>query len=169
MLRKAINAMGRCSSLADLQKVWTSNIKVWKDGLGPIEIRKVVFEKEGRKLELAKKELREGRKDMVGVFTSCLTGLFAPSPALDPAFEELAASGLTDMDVADTTEAIFLFALNLVRSTDEDGLVGVWDRHSKFWHKRMPKEAFAIVNREFRERLGAANVRAFDGARDARA
>lgn len=57
----------------------------------------------------------------------------------------LAASSLTDLDVDDLDQALFLFALRKVQKAPAADLSGVWKRYAPYWKRRLLPEAFRIV------------------------
>jgi hypothetical protein len=78
----------------------------------------------------------------------------------------LAASPLTDMDVVNLDEAIFLFALRTVEQAFMKELSGVRERHFRYWKQRLPERAFKIVARTFQRRMERAmNQNLFERSR----
>ncbi len=71
-------------------------------------------------------------------------------------WEALAASSLTDMDVDDLDQALFLFALRKTQKTDIADIRDVWNRYALYWRRRLPAEAFRLVIGAYQERLGGA-------------
>jgi hypothetical protein len=74
-----------------------------------------------------------------------------PSPSR---WQVLADSGLHHNEVVDHAEVLFLSACELVRDTAPDLLPVTWERYALFWQRRMPREAFVVVEWKYRERLG---------------
>ncbi len=65
----------------------------------------------------------------------------------------LAGSGLHHNEVADLAEVLFLSTCELIRDTAPDLLPEAWERCASFWQKRMPREAFVVVEQRYRQRL----------------
>lgn len=68
-------------------------------------------------------------------------------------YQNLAESGKTDLEVDDLNEAIFLFALDLVRTCPDENFMEMGHRYCPHWRKRMPPEAWVIVKEEIKHRL----------------
>jgi hypothetical protein len=68
----------------------------------------------------------------------------------------LASSALTDMDVTDLDEAISLFALRMVQKASMAELPTLWKRHSRYWKRRIAKEAYEIVAQTYQQRMDRA-------------
>jgi hypothetical protein len=62
-------------------------------------------------------------------------------------WHRLADSNLTDMDVVDLDDAMFLFAYRMIQHADQAALDGIWKRYSHYWRKRQQEEAFQVVLR----------------------
>ena len=63
-----------------------------------------------------------------------------------------AESGKTDLDVYDLDEAMFLFAVGMIRSAADRATV--WEQYSPFWAKRLPPDAFALLVQVYGEQAG---------------
>ena len=76
------------------------------------------------------------------------------APALPTDYAALAANGHTEFDVQGLDEAIFLFALNLVRSCPDAEFMNMGHAYCPFWRERLMPEAWRIVVAEIKIRLG---------------
>ncbi|MCE5334532.1 MAG: hypothetical protein LLG06_08055 [Desulfobacteraceae bacterium] len=161
-LNEALVHIQTCRSIEELYSVWQQYMPDWKRTLGPIELRRVIATKDECKLRFAQEAIRrnEGDMDIMAVLLSTIRGMFESTP-LTEAWEELASSGLSDMDATDPSEAIFLFALRLVETADPETLLTVWERERPWWKRKLPVAAYRILSDTFHERLKALNLQAF--------
>lgn len=67
----------------------------------------------------------------------------------DVTYATLATSTLTDADVDNLDNALFLFALRIVQGAPVDELPAIRARYADHWRVRMEPEAFGIVKGEF--------------------
>ena len=83
--------------------------------------------------------------------------------ALQPdRWHALAASTLTDLDVTDLDEALFLFALRKVEEASDPE--EAWTRLSRWWRERMPPEAFRVVEEACDDRVAFTSGRVETGS-----
>lgn len=87
----------------------------------------------------------------------------APEAAALPLdrWHTLTSSTLTDLDVTDLDEALFLFALRKVEEAGDPK--EVWTRFSPHWQERMPPEAFRVVVEAYEGRVAPSLGRAGTG------
>jgi hypothetical protein len=57
----------------------------------------------------------------------------------------LADTGKTDMDVIDSDQAYFLFALQKIRQASEADRPEVWERFNPYWERRLHPEAYRVL------------------------
>ena len=83
--------------------------------------------------------------------------------ALQPdRWHTLASSALTDLDVTDLDEALFLFALRKVKEAGDPE--EVWTRFSRWWRERMPPNAFRLVDEACDDRVAFTSGRVETGS-----
>ena len=74
-----------------------------------------------------------------------MQGLRGDGNWVDTDWKTLAASSLTDLDVNDLDQALFLFALRKIQKTPAADVREVWKRYVPFWKRRLLPEAFRMV------------------------
>jgi len=165
-LSEAFVHLETCKTIEELRLAWHQFWPGWKQSLGPIELRLVVAKKDEVKLNLARELLRQNTEDVdiTAILLTTIRSMFE-SGGLQEAWPELAKSQLTDRDVTDPTEALFLFALRLVQFIDSEKLLDTWERYRPWWKRRLPVPAYQIICDAFYKRHRELNMKAFKEAK----
>ena len=167
LLNDALITLNGAESMTELQEIWVSMWPVWTKSLTQVEKRQVLMCKDKRKIEFALEALRRNvdDDDILPVLIVTARAMFADPGALPPAWDELASSELTDMDVVSVEESMFLYAIRLMRSVGTDVIAETWSALHPFWKRRLPVAAFKVLQDEVYERLRPINLQAFRQAR----
>jgi hypothetical protein len=165
-LNEAIENLEACSTLDELQAIWLEFWPQWKAEFGQIEIRLIIAKKDEVKLNLAREALKRNSDDIdiKAVLLTTIRSMFE-SAKLQDAWDELAKSHLTEYEVTDPTEALFLFALRLVQFAEEDVLLDTWERYHVWWKRKLPAPAYQIISDAFFRRHRELNLKVFKGAK----
>jgi hypothetical protein len=67
-------------------------------------------------------------------------------------WDDIAATGLTDMQVIALDDALFLFALRKIQKATTSGLPAIWNHHSPYWRRRLVPVAWQVVLDEYEQR-----------------
>lgn len=167
LVNEALMRLEECSLIDELQDVWQTHWSSWRAEYNPLDLRRIVAKKDEVKLRLAREVLTRnaGDPDILPVILSTVRAMLGDSPSLPPAWDFLAQSGWTDAEVTSTEEALFLYALELIRTIDPSALVEMWEAYGPWWKRRMPVAAYAIVRDRLYERLKPLNLKAFQEGR----
>lgn len=159
MIGKILGQISTCESLTDLKDLWADNYQRWTQELSPVDLRIVINAKEAAKFRLMSGLDASQR---VALLKSSIEIMFGSS-RLAYAWDDLAESGLPIAVGAE--EAIFLYALNLIRETDPNEMEEVVSPYLIKWARQLPSQAFNILREERSKIMSEANMEAFRQAK----
>lgn len=82
-----------------------------------------------------------------------MTSGYSPKITGKSYYQQLAESHKSDLDVIYLDAAIFLFAINLVRTCPDDEFMEMGHRYCPRWRRTLEHEAWQIVKQEIKDRL----------------